>query len=142
MLYLSGKWDTYDEADMDLVGGVQIASQGRYNRPYLLAYSHNAKSNVWNYEIVRFDGNLGDVVEFADSIFKARSNQRAIEVANTDHDPAAADSISVLTDGSALGEKKSIVFKGSHAGTRTHEFMQKFLQSALVEVLNEQVWTR
>ena len=140
MLYLANEWDTLELEG--LKGGVQIVSQGRHSAPYFLVYALDIPNQVWNYEIFSCpDLTLADLAERPKSILRARSNQRAVDLVNQEHDSASADMISDLATGSrAGGSRAKMVFKGSHNGSRTPEFMQQFLQATVKEVLRERVW--
>jgi hypothetical protein len=141
MLYFSEKWD---QLEMDgLTGALTIVSQGRTNPPIILAYSFNEVKSCWEYEIFRAPGfiKLADIADDPERIWNARSNQRAVEIINADHDAATADILSDLSTAGIAGSPQcKVLFKGSAPANWDRAKLERFLKQSTVEVLREKVW--
>ena len=142
MIYLCSNWDTHEFED--LKGGCQIVSQGRTKAPIYLMYAFNPEKLIWYYEISEFPKlTLSDLAERPTAITRARSNQRALELINVDLRGNTADFLADLSRGDqASGDDAKILFKGSHGGTKSEEFMRKFLQETVLEIKRQPLWLR
>ena len=141
MLYLTQKWDSLDIEGLS--GGLQIISQGRTSPGIVLSFAKNETLNCWEYEIFRCppQTSLADLTEDPDRIWNARSNQRAIELVNSEHDCSSADILSDLSNGGIAGSPQSkVLFKGKAPITWEAAKLQRFLQETVKEILKETAW--